>query len=336
MTLDPDVAGELEAAIHAMLSPFSEVRFERWRRVVEERARDLTDADGSVLQLPVARPSAAGPADDATDSVRRRPDAGGSVRRGLPDDDAFPAAGEREIHDPVCMSAPVSADAEARLVVFCNRPRDRAWTDRAVDLLRATLPAFHTGVRSRWAFETQRAVDAHPLDAVRRPLLLCTDGGRVLHSNRALDDATAADPDGARLRGAMELLARRLARADDEEAPPPQRAEREVRTGGRLYRLRGEYIPGDFGGTAILISADPDPRPGPDERYRTEFGLTPREVDVARLIRRGLSNRDIAAELDISRYTVQNHVRSILGKLDVTSRAQVAATLQQATAEPEA
>ncbi len=53
--------------------------------------------------------------------------------------------------------------------------------------------------------------------------------------------------------------------------------------------------------------------------------LTPRELQVARLIAGGRSNRDIAAELVISQRTAENHVEHILTKLGFTSRAQVAA-----------
>jgi non-specific serine/threonine protein kinase len=53
--------------------------------------------------------------------------------------------------------------------------------------------------------------------------------------------------------------------------------------------------------------------------------LTPRELQVARLIAEGRSNKEIAAELVISQRTAENHVEHILTKLGFTSRAQVAA-----------
>jgi DNA-binding CsgD family transcriptional regulator/tetratricopeptide (TPR) repeat protein len=53
-------------------------------------------------------------------------------------------------------------------------------------------------------------------------------------------------------------------------------------------------------------------------------GLTPREIDVLRLISRGRSNRDIAAELRITENTAANHVRSILIKTGAANRTQVA------------
>jgi predicted ATPase/DNA-binding SARP family transcriptional activator/DNA-binding CsgD family transcriptional regulator len=55
--------------------------------------------------------------------------------------------------------------------------------------------------------------------------------------------------------------------------------------------------------------------------------LTRREQEVARLVARGLTNRQIAGELTISERTVTTHVDHILRKLGATSRAQVAAQI---------
>jgi DNA-binding CsgD family transcriptional regulator/Tfp pilus assembly protein PilF len=53
-------------------------------------------------------------------------------------------------------------------------------------------------------------------------------------------------------------------------------------------------------------------------------GLTPRELEVLRLIVEGLSDREIADRLFISPRTVMHHVTGILTKLDVTSRTAAA------------
>jgi two-component system NarL family response regulator len=52
--------------------------------------------------------------------------------------------------------------------------------------------------------------------------------------------------------------------------------------------------------------------------------LTDRELEVLRLVAKGLSNREIATELVIAENTVKNHVRNILEKLQLRSRMEAA------------
>lgn len=50
--------------------------------------------------------------------------------------------------------------------------------------------------------------------------------------------------------------------------------------------------------------------------------LTPREIEVLRLVAKGMTNREVGRELDISHRTVQGHLASIYGKLDANSRTE--------------
>jgi DNA-binding NarL/FixJ family response regulator len=60
-----------------------------------------------------------------------------------------------------------------------------------------------------------------------------------------------------------------------------------------------------------------------DPGTRAELGdLTERELDVLRLVARGLSNAEIAQDLTIGETTVKTHIGNILMKLDVRDRAQ--------------
>jgi DNA-binding NarL/FixJ family response regulator len=67
--------------------------------------------------------------------------------------------------------------------------------------------------------------------------------------------------------------------------------------------------------TLIAVPGPPTP---PDQRV-----LTAREQEIAILIGRGLTNRQIAEELSISEHTAANHVHKILKKLGVRSRTQI-------------
>jgi DNA-binding NarL/FixJ family response regulator len=53
--------------------------------------------------------------------------------------------------------------------------------------------------------------------------------------------------------------------------------------------------------------------------------LTPRELDVLRLVAQGLSNSGIARQLVLSEHTVHRHLANIFRKLDLSSRAAAAA-----------
>ena len=52
--------------------------------------------------------------------------------------------------------------------------------------------------------------------------------------------------------------------------------------------------------------------------------LTDREFEVAELIARGLDNREIAATAYMGEGTVRNHISSILAKMDLRNRTQIA------------
>jgi predicted ATPase/DNA-binding CsgD family transcriptional regulator len=62
-------------------------------------------------------------------------------------------------------------------------------------------------------------------------------------------------------------------------------------------------------------------QPAPED----PFGLTPRELEVLRLVARGATNREIGGELFMAEKTASVHVSRILAKLDVRSRTQAAA-----------
>jgi len=67
---------------------------------------------------------------------------------------------------------------------------------------------------------------------------------------------------------------------------------------------------------AALAKRGESPQAPPSPR------LTAREMEVLRLVARGMNNRDIASELFISENTVKNHIRNMLEKLQLHSRME--------------
>ncbi|MBE2315648.1 helix-turn-helix transcriptional regulator [Solirubrobacter sp. CPCC 204708] len=55
------------------------------------------------------------------------------------------------------------------------------------------------------------------------------------------------------------------------------------------------------------------------------YELTPRELDVTRALARGLTTSEIARELHLSRYTVQDHLKAVYEKVGVGSRGELVA-----------
>jgi DNA-binding CsgD family transcriptional regulator len=113
-----------------------------------------------------------------------------------------------------------------------------------------------------------------------------------------------------------------------------------VHAGAELVRcLRHRTAPGDRAearamldeltpqaaalGTTTLIDALDGPTPDPVGQ--APGTLSRREMEVAALIARGLTNRAIAGELFVSERTAQNHVQHILTKLGLANRTQIAA-----------
>lgn len=74
---------------------------------------------------------------------------------------------------------------------------------------------------------------------------------------------------------------------------------------------------------ALLNSA---PAPAMEAAAVTPQSLTPREVEVLRMLAEGLGNKEIARQLGISEHTVKFHLGSIFTKLDATSRTEAVMT----------
>jgi DNA-binding NarL/FixJ family response regulator len=61
--------------------------------------------------------------------------------------------------------------------------------------------------------------------------------------------------------------------------------------------------------------------------------LTPRRIEVLRLVAKGLTNREIGDVLGISSYTVKSHIAGVLEALDLSNRTEAAVALREYEAE---
>ena len=86
--------------------------------------------------------------------------------------------------------------------------------------------------------------------------------------------------------------------------------------------MSGERVVGVFG----LLEGRPD-----DRLTAPHPHLTPRQVEVLRLLEQGRSTKQIAAELHLSTETVRNHIRRLLRALGVNSRLEAVAAARAAS-----
>ena len=86
--------------------------------------------------------------------------------------------------------------------------------------------------------------------------------------------------------------------------------------------MNGERVVGVFG----LIEERPDDTPTAPHPH-----LTPRQVEVLRLLEQGRSTKQIAAELHLSTETVRNHIRRLFRALGVNSRLEAVAAARSAS-----
>lgn len=110
----------------------------------------------------------------------------------------------------------------------------------------------------------------------------------------------------------IELQVRDLVRQVTEASPPAM-----------LSDVEGEEPILDIevdGVRCLLLRARP-------ALERHHAGLSPREIEIARMVAEGYPNKIIADVLDISSWTVGTHLRRIFAKLNVGSRAAMVAKL---------
>jgi DNA-binding CsgD family transcriptional regulator len=165
-----------------------------------------------------------------------------------------------------------------------------------------------------------------------RARLALAGGDPAVAAEHALGSVGAAEEIDAVAEAALSLLVagRALAAAGeaDRAAEPLERAAAALeRAGAVRYRDEAELELGRLGRRRHRRT-----RPGRSDGAGVE-ALTERELQVARLIVDRRTNAQIAADLFLSKKTVETHVRNLFVKLDVSSRVDVARVVERADRE---
>ena len=203
--------------------------------------------------------------------------------------------------------------------------------DDVADFSRATVTRCEPGLVD--LFE-------HMTDAVH----VADCAGRMIYQNRRLMRIMDEEPDACRLFDELGRLVSCLSsratlrRCGSSRRSALSRAANsstwcELRTDSALYRLHGSLIdsrtPSAITTLAVVIIAVlADAVEASAEHLHSRYGLSPREVEVARLLADGLSTRELSATLSVSSHTARHHTENVLRKLRVRRRAEVGRRLR--------
>ena len=230
--------------------------------------------------------------------------------------------------------------------------RDAIQTQRRLELLRSLLPAFASAARVRTSAAGTRRLAARLLEASGASALLFAGNGEALYATTALTRLLGGDPARDLVREEMAQLVRTFltdrpaTRQGDAEQRTLATDSCTVETTHGRYVLRCCEIPPEEPGPPALVAttielvatigSTADPLEGAASTLRTRYGLTTRELDVARLLLAGKPNAEVARQLGISEFTARRHTEHVLEKLGVRSRAEVPAVLHAHLAPPRA
>jgi DNA-binding CsgD family transcriptional regulator len=218
---------------------------------------------------------------------------------------------------------------EAFLGVAHSRPDgDLVGEEAGLSVMRMVLPAFKAGVQTLVRLYAARASLARMLDALAEAVAVFDLKGRELHRSWRLDELLTADPERERVVVEMHSVARSLAQGREAHAglAAPRAAATgtlELQTATARYTIRGTYAGSGILGMidAVIVQLDRlTPTLPMPEQLVERHGLTKREAEIALLLARGLSNREIADRLSISPHTVRHHAEAVFAKLGVHSR----------------
>lgn len=212
--------------------------------------------------------------------------------------------------------------------VVCLHREDgpTGFTEGELGLLRRLVPHLGEGLRRAVAREVGAA--AGPAEFGPGILVLSADLDVVSATPAAQAWLAELAPDrwpaGTGLPVPVHSALAALRSAADGRTVPPRV---QVRTAsGRWLSVHADRLDGPPG-SQIAVLLEPAAADKLGSLFLRAHGLTPAQERVAAMVLRGLTTRQIAAELFISANTVQEHLTGVFDKVGVRSRRELAATL---------
>ena len=194
-------------------------------------------------------------------------------------------------------------------------PRDR-------DIVTQIAPHLAEGLRR--ALLAGQARDPRP--ALGHGVVILDAAGSVTSLNDAAERWLAQIPESDWPRSCQLPLPLLTAAGHAGEHPPPAVRLRTIR--GDWLSVHASPLHGGSQQSTVLILEEP----GPGELTSlilAGHGVTSAQARVVALVLRGYSTKQIAGQLAISQYTIQEHLRAVFDKLGVRSRQELAAALMR-------
>ena len=194
-------------------------------------------------------------------------------------------------------------------------PRDR-------DIVTRIAPHLAEGLRR--ALLAQQATDPRP--ALGHGVVILDASGTVTSLNDAAERWLAQIPDSDWPSSCQLPLPLLAAAGHAGEHPAPAVRLRTAR--GDWLSVHASPLHGGSPQSTVLILEEP----GPGELASlilASHGVTGAQARVVALVLRGYSTKQIARQLAISQYTIQEHLRAVFDKLGVRSRQELAAALMR-------
>jgi DNA-binding CsgD family transcriptional regulator/PAS domain-containing protein len=367
LTLSADDVGRVSAALQMLLTPLEHPSVEDWGRASMSVVQELLGADQWLFggALPGGQPLVAVPSDPSaaaalrdymdyyheldTFITERRLELrmevftvhclmtpGEIARDELYQDWAVP----NHFCDALGMSVTVPENLTYPVLANFYHDNDAhpGWDERGKGIMYLLLPAFKSSVHTIRQLQVRRADLFHLVDRLPGGLLLFDLSGRLIHRNPSASEILGAElgPDRARL----ESEARQIALSVSSLLHRPQKAQRATMPVNPYRQVRGSKAEYRLAGSVLREALlEPVPlaavtlervtrEPLSDHALRTRYNLTPREIQVARLLAEGKSDAEVAATLGVTRHTASRHAEHLRAKLRVRSRAAVGATIR--------
>ncbi len=214
------------------------------------------------------------------------------------------------------------------LMWLARTKNDAPFSDKDLNLVEILQPHFEDALRKmlRQPESDQiRESLINGTEKMKRPVFIVDKEGTPVYIN-SVASRIFAEEGVSRQEGLerIELAVAGRGICVHTQAAPVESLAAVCTLGGLPYRLLSFFIEGTVSRYRVTIAIDSLAILGQFfRRAFSRYPFTERESEICLMLVQGRSNRDIAETLNISELTVKDHVKAVLGKLPVKTRAEV-------------